>query len=57
VWGNRDFAVTRRAAELTTDYVDGGYEFRELGAGHWLPEAKPAETASAILDRVAASTR
>ena len=57
VWGNRDFAVTRRAAELTSDYVDGGYEFRELSAGHWLPESKPAETASAILDRVAASNR
>jgi len=52
VWGNRDIALTRRAAELTADYVDGGYEFRELNAGHWLPEAHPAETAAAILDRV-----
>src|SRR5215217_4707381 len=53
VWGNRDIALTRRAAELTADYVDGSYEFRELNAGHWLPEAHPAETAAAILDRVA----
>jgi pimeloyl-ACP methyl ester carboxylesterase len=57
VWGNRDFAVKRRAAELTTDYIDGSYEFRELSAGHWLPESKPAETATAILDRVAAASR
>ena len=54
VWGNRDVSVTRRAAELTTDYVDGSYEFRELSVGHWLPEAHPAETAAAILDRVTA---
>jgi hypothetical protein len=30
VWGNRDIALTRRAAELTADYVDGSYEFRGL---------------------------
>ena len=55
VWGNRDIALTRRAAELTADYVDGSYEFRELSASHWLPEAHPAETAAAILDRVTAT--
>jgi pimeloyl-ACP methyl ester carboxylesterase len=53
VWGNRDIAVNRRAAELTADYVDATYEFRELNGGHWLPEAQPNETAAAILDRVA----
>ncbi len=56
VWGNGDVAVNRRAAELTGDYVDANYEFRELSAGHWLPEARPDETASAILDRVGASS-
>src|SRR5215211_1561279 len=57
VWGNRDTAVKRRAAELTANYVDGHYEFRELSAGHWLPEAQPDETTAAILDRVAASSK
>jgi pimeloyl-ACP methyl ester carboxylesterase len=52
VWGNRDIAVNRRAAELTAHYVDASYEFRELNGGHWLPEAHPDETAVAIVDRV-----
>jgi pimeloyl-ACP methyl ester carboxylesterase len=55
VWGNRDFAVNRLAAELTADYVTGPYEFRELNSGHWLPEAEPDATSTAILDRVATS--
>jgi hypothetical protein len=53
--GHRDIALTRRATELTADYVDGSYELRELSAGHWLPEAHPSETAGAILDRVKAT--
>jgi pimeloyl-ACP methyl ester carboxylesterase len=52
VWGNRDFALKRRAAELTADYVTGQYEFRELDSGHWLPEAEPDATASEIFDFV-----
>jgi pimeloyl-ACP methyl ester carboxylesterase len=55
VWGNRDFALKRHAAELTADYVVGPYSFRELDAGHWLPEAEPNRTAAAILDQVAAA--
>jgi pimeloyl-ACP methyl ester carboxylesterase len=50
IWGNRDIVVTRRAAELTADFVDGRYEFRELNGGHWLPEARPNETAATILE-------
>jgi pimeloyl-ACP methyl ester carboxylesterase len=50
VWGNRDFALKRRAAELTADYVEGPYEFRELDSGHWLPETEPDTVAVAILD-------
>jgi hypothetical protein len=46
--------VAGRAAKLTTDYVDGSREFREL-SGHWLPEVYPAETAAVILDRVMAA--
>ena len=55
VWGNRDFALKRRAAELTADYVLGPYAFTELDAGHWLPEAEPNRTAAAILEQVAAA--
>jgi pimeloyl-ACP methyl ester carboxylesterase len=52
VWGRHDLALSRRAVELTADYVVGPYEVVELEAGHWLPETKPNAVASAILARV-----
>jgi pimeloyl-ACP methyl ester carboxylesterase len=52
VWGRHDLALSRRAVELTADYVVGPYEVVELEAGHWLPETKPDAVASAILARV-----
>lgn len=54
VWGRHDFALGRVAAEATADFVRGPYEFRELDAGHWLPEVEPEAVARAVLDRVAA---
>ena len=38
VWGNRDPALGRTAAEETEVYVHAPYEFIELDAGHWLPQ-------------------
>jgi pimeloyl-ACP methyl ester carboxylesterase len=55
VWGSRDFALGRRAAELTTEHVVGPYEFIELNAGHWLPETRADECAAAIIARVASA--
>lgn len=55
VWGRRDFALGRAAAEKTADYVSGDYRFVELDAGHWLPETEPVSVAEAILDRVRAA--
>ena len=52
IWGRHDFALSRRAVELTADYVVGPYEVVELEAGHWLPETKPDAVADAILARV-----
>lgn len=52
VWGSKDFALGRAAAELTADYVVGDYRFVELDAGHWLPEVHPDVVAEAIIDRV-----
>jgi pimeloyl-ACP methyl ester carboxylesterase len=57
VWGRHDVALTRRAAELTADYVQGPYEVVELEAGHWLPETEPDAVAQAVLARVAATNR
>jgi pimeloyl-ACP methyl ester carboxylesterase len=52
VWGSRDFALGRHAAELTAEHVTGPYEFLELRAGHWLPEKHADECAAAIIARV-----
>lgn len=52
VWGARDFALGRRAAELTARQVRGPYRFAELAAGHWLPERSADDVAALVLDRV-----
>ena len=52
VWGQRDAALGRAAAECTADYVTGPYTFRRVSAGHWLPEAHPERVAEAVLERV-----
>ena len=57
IWGRHDFALSRRAVELTADYVVGPYEVIELEAGHWLPETQPDAVADAILARVEPTNR
>jgi pimeloyl-ACP methyl ester carboxylesterase len=57
IWGRHDFALSRRAVELTADYVVGPYEVVELDAGHWLPETEPDAVADAILARVEPTNR
>jgi pimeloyl-ACP methyl ester carboxylesterase len=52
VWGSKDFALGRHAAELTAEHVTGPYEFVELAAGHWLPEKHAEKCADAIIRRV-----
>jgi pimeloyl-ACP methyl ester carboxylesterase len=52
VWGRHDSVLSRRAVELTADYVVGPYEVVELEAGHWLPETKPDAVSDAVLARV-----
>lgn len=52
VWGSRDSALGRAAAEKTADFVHDDYTFVELDENHWLPEVKPQEVADAILARV-----
>lgn len=51
LWGSHDPALGRRAAEASGDWVASDYRFVELDAGHWLPETRPDEVASAVLDR------
>jgi pimeloyl-ACP methyl ester carboxylesterase len=52
VWGERDPALGRAAAELTADFVTGPYRFEVLDAGHWIPERRPAEFAGLLVDHV-----
>lgn len=49
VWGRKDFALGRRAAELSAGYVDAPYDFVEFGGGHWIPEKAPDFLAEQIL--------
>jgi len=51
VWGDRDFALGRYAAEHTAEHVTADYTFEPLRAGHWLPETRPEQVAAAIIDR------
>ncbi|MCM3662481.1 alpha/beta fold hydrolase [Georgenia satyanarayanai] len=56
VWGEADPYLGRRAAELTSDYVYGDYEFLPLPGGHWLPELSPDAVADAVVRRVASAS-
>jgi pimeloyl-ACP methyl ester carboxylesterase len=56
VWGRRDPAVSRAAAEQTRAYVEAPYRLVELGAGHWLPYTHPVEVTAVLLDRLRATS-
>jgi pimeloyl-ACP methyl ester carboxylesterase len=49
VWGNRDQALGRRAAELTERFAGPDYRFIEIDADHWLPETRAEIVARQIL--------
>ncbi len=51
LWGRRDPALGRAAAERTRAHVCGPYRFVELDEGHWLPERRPDDVADAVIDR------
>lgn len=57
VWGNKDFALGRVAAEATADFVTGPYRFDEVDGGHWLPETMGADLARRVLDHVGTAAR
>ncbi|GAA12738.1 alpha/beta fold hydrolase [Gordonia alkanivorans] len=49
LWGDRDIALGRVGAQLTSGWVDAPYDFVVLpGADHWLPESRPDDVAVAI---------
>lgn len=52
VWGNRDPAAGRTAAEATARYMRGTYRFLELDAGHWLLETRTETVVAAVLEHL-----
>lgn len=54
VWSDDDVFLGRAGAERCERYVDGAYAFEVIeGASHWIPDERPEELASAILERIA----
>jgi pimeloyl-ACP methyl ester carboxylesterase len=50
VWSTGDVALGRRAAEATTEWVAGRYQFFVLdGVSHWVPEEAPGELSRLLL--------
>jgi pimeloyl-ACP methyl ester carboxylesterase len=55
VWSDHDTAIGRVAAEGTSNYVTGDYQWVELpGVSHWLPDEVPHEVAQAVVARTSA---
>ena len=53
VWSDGDTALSRRGAELTSEYVDADYRLVVLeGVSHWIPTQEPELLAQIVLDRV-----
>ena len=52
IWGNRDQAIGRVAAEGGERHASGPYRFVELHAGHWLAQEEPKRVASEILEHL-----
>lgn len=55
IWGNRDPASGRTAAEGTAAYMRGPYRFEELDAGHWLLETRSEQVIALILEHLRAN--
>lgn len=52
IWGNKDFAVSRSAAEFNHSYMSGPYEYLEVDGGHWLMQTNYSEVSKAILTQL-----
>ena len=56
IYSTADFALGRKAADLTGQYVSGPYRYEILdGVSHWIAEERPADVARLVLDQVRAS--
>lgn len=54
LYGAKDFALGRKAAEGTAEFVTGPYRFEVLeNAGHWMIDTDQGEVTASILDHLA----
>lgn len=52
VWSSKDSFLIRAGAERTAEYVDAPYRLEVMeGVTHWIPDERPDELASIIIDR------
>ncbi|HEX9530872.1 MAG TPA: alpha/beta fold hydrolase, partial [Acidimicrobiales bacterium] len=55
IYGTGDFALGRKAADLTGSYVTGPYRYEVLeGISHWIPEQVPDVVAGLLLEQLSA---
>lgn len=51
LYGSDDFALGRKAADLTGNYVSGPYHYEVLdGVSHWIPEDAPQVVAERVTE-------
>ena len=51
VYGTKDFALGRKAADLTGEFVKGPYRYEVLeGVSHWMPEEIPSRVSELVLE-------
>lgn len=53
IWGKKDLAIGRVAAENNHKYMQGDYTFLELEGGHWLMQTNFSEVEKAVLEHLA----
>lgn len=57
MWGEKDFAFSRDAAEATAEFVDAPYRFVPLpGIGHWVPERATEQVISEVTAHIEANS-
>lgn len=55
LYGTADFALGRKAADLTANYVDAAFQYEVLdGVSHWIPEEVPETVARLMIDHARA---
>lgn len=52
IWGNRDLAIGRKAAENNVKYLTGYYRFLEVEGGHWLIQTNYDEVERAVRNHI-----